>query len=106
MSAAIKLVIVPVFAACFAVFSACSSGPQPNTSNTAASQPEKGDKKKKGDKDKDADEPKASNTDQASANVTCDKSLWNHVYNPERLEVQKDCMAVTGTIAERSTDDD
>lgn len=30
----------------------------------------------------------------------------NHVYNPERLEVQKDCVPVTGTIAERSTDDD
>lgn len=66
-------------------------------------QSEKGDKKKR-DKDKDSDT--APNADTAQASAPCDKSLWDHVYNRERLEVQKDCTTVTGTITERSTDDD
>ena len=106
MSAEIKLVCVLVLASCLALLNACSSTTQTNSSNTSASQPEKGEKKKKSDKDNDTDQPKASSTNETSANFTCDKSLWDHVYNPERLEVQEDCMAVTGTIAERSTDDD
>ena len=108
MSLSVRFAIVLVCSSCLGILNACSSSPQPNTPNTAASQPEKGDKKKKGDKDSDkgSDEPKAGNPNLASTNVTCDKSLWDHVYNPERLEVEKDCMAVTGTITERSTDDD
>ena len=106
MSLTGNLAIVLILSSGLAALSACSSNTQTNASNPSASQPEKGDKKKKGDKDKDSDETKAANADQASTNVTCDKSLWDHVYNPERLEIQKDCMGVTGTIAERSTDDD
>src|SRR2546425_3380471 len=28
--------------------------------------------------------------------TSCDKSLWNHVYNPERLTVIAPCITVTG----------
>jgi len=30
----------------------------------------------------------------------CDNSLWNHVYNPERLTVKNKCIAVTGIIVD------
>jgi hypothetical protein len=36
----------------------------------------------------------------------CDQSLWNHVYNPTRLTVLKQCMTVTGTVQESNVDDD
>jgi uncharacterized protein YgiM (DUF1202 family) len=32
--------------------------------------------------------------------IECDASLWNHVYNPQRLIVKHQCIAVTGTIAD------
>ena len=36
----------------------------------------------------------------------CDTTLWNRVYNPERLEVYDPCVTVTGVIKERHADDD
>jgi hypothetical protein len=36
----------------------------------------------------------------------CDASLWNHVYNPKRLQRVKACLTVTGVITESSADDD
>lgn len=30
----------------------------------------------------------------------CDASLWNHVYHPQRLIVNQQCIAVTGTIVD------
>ncbi len=30
----------------------------------------------------------------------CDESLWNHVYNPQRLIVKQQCISVTGTIVD------
>jgi hypothetical protein len=30
----------------------------------------------------------------------CDPSLWNHVYNPQRLIVKQQCIAVTGTFVD------
>lgn len=30
----------------------------------------------------------------------CDASLWQHVYNPQRLVVKQDCVSVTGTIVD------
>ena len=32
----------------------------------------------------------------------CDDSLWDHVYNPQRLIVKQKCLAVTGTIVDAS----
>lgn len=32
--------------------------------------------------------------------MTCDASLWQHVYNPNRLEVHRNCVSVTGTIVD------
>ena len=104
MSAEVRVVVV-ILASCLTVFiNACSNSPQPNTSNTLATQPEKGEKTRKGDKDN--DQPKTANTDETSANVACDKALWDRVYNPDRLEVQAECKTVTGTITERNADDD
>ncbi len=36
----------------------------------------------------------------------CDASLWNHVYNPKRLNQLAPCLAVTGVITESSADAD
>ena len=30
--------------------------------------------------------------------VSCDESLWNHVYNPQRLHRIEDCKTVSGTV--------
>jgi hypothetical protein len=30
----------------------------------------------------------------------CDDTLWDHVYNPQRLIVKQQCIAVTGTIVD------
>ena len=30
----------------------------------------------------------------------CDQSLWNHIYNPGRLQVLNPCISVTGTVDE------
>ena len=31
---------------------------------------------------------------------TCDQTLWQHVYNPQRLVVKQQCISVTGTIVD------
>ena len=36
----------------------------------------------------------------------CDASLWNHVYDPTRLQKLKDCITVNGTVEESNADDD
>ena len=36
----------------------------------------------------------------------CDASLWDHVYNPSRLQKLAPCIAVTGIIEESAADDD
>ncbi|MDP9202965.1 MAG: hypothetical protein M3P26_13695 [Gemmatimonadota bacterium] len=36
----------------------------------------------------------------------CDASLWNHVYNPKRLNQLAPCLTVTGIITESSIDAD
>ena len=45
--------------------------------------------------------PSTSGGSQGSTAATeCDASLWSHVYNPQRLIVKQQCIAVTGTIAD------
>lgn len=39
-------------------------------------------------------------TPQPATSAQCDASLWTHVYNPQRLIVKQQCMAVTGTIVD------
>jgi hypothetical protein len=34
----------------------------------------------------------------APSTTGCDQSLWNHVYNPSRLQIINPCITVTGTI--------
>jgi len=36
----------------------------------------------------------------AATGAQCDTNLWNHVYHPQRLIVQKQCTEVTGTIVD------
>jgi uncharacterized protein YraI len=42
--------------------------------------------------------PTASTTPGPAAQ--CDGSLWNHVYNPQRLIVKQQCISATGTIVD------
>jgi hypothetical protein len=35
-----------------------------------------------------------------SAATGCDATLWDHVYNPQRLTVKQKCISVTGTIVD------
>ncbi|MBV9217569.1 MAG: hypothetical protein JO053_15485 [Acidobacteria bacterium] len=84
----------------------CSSGPLPGPDHggNANTLSEKGDKDKK---KKTGQEP--DNANAATANSlrgACNASLWDRVYERERLEVKDECMTVTGTIAERNADDD
>src|SRR5947208_1234839 len=65
------------------------------------------DKDKKKDKGKDDEDEKGSATGTAPPAIgQCNKDLWQKVYNAERLTVKADCTTVTGTIAERSADQD
>jgi hypothetical protein len=36
----------------------------------------------------------------------CDTTLWQHVYNPDRLEVVDSCLTVTGVIEETKAEGD
>ena len=36
----------------------------------------------------------------------CDASLWNHVYDPTRLQQLTPCVSVSGTVQESAPDDD
>jgi hypothetical protein len=36
----------------------------------------------------------------------CDASLWNHVYNPTRLQQLSPCVSATGVVSESLVDDD
>jgi uncharacterized protein YgiM (DUF1202 family) len=35
-----------------------------------------------------------------SSTTGCDDTLWDHVYNPQRLIVKQKCISVTGTIVD------
>jgi hypothetical protein len=53
--------------------------------------------------------PAASNGQTPSTDASqCDKALWDHVYDPTRLEVVEDCKTATGVIDEldENTDGD
>jgi carboxypeptidase family protein len=39
-------------------------------------------------------------------NPQCDASLWNHLYDPTRLKVNRTCQTVTGVIATQHSSDD
>jgi hypothetical protein len=42
-----------------------------------------------------------STTPSTSGNAAqCDDSLWDHIYNPQRLIVKQKCIAVTGTLVD------
>lgn len=42
-----------------------------------------------------------STTPSASGNAAqCDDTLWDHVYNPQRLTVKQKCIAVSGTLVD------
>lgn len=43
-------------------------------------------------------EPTTESAATFSTAAACDASLWDHVYNPERLAVKQKCISVTGTI--------
>lgn len=42
----------------------------------------------------------SANTGTPTSSNECDASLWDHVYNPTRLIVKQQCVAVTGTIVD------
>ena len=42
----------------------------------------------------------ATTTTTVAGSTGCDVSLWDHVYNPQRLIVKQKCVTVTGTIVD------
>ena len=47
------------------------------------------------------------NTEQSKSTDTgCDPSLWDHVYDPSRLEVRDKCKVVTGIVKELGENED
>lgn len=45
-------------------------------------------------------QPTAGSTPTTEGTAQCEDSLWDHVYNPQRLIVNQKCIAVTGTIVD------
>jgi hypothetical protein len=50
--------------------------------------------------------PTPSNTSEPASGLQCDQSLWNHVYNPQRLQVVEPCKTVTGMIESKRVEAD
>jgi hypothetical protein len=42
----------------------------------------------------------------STSNNECDQTLWNHVYNPTRLQVVDNCKSVTGIIESKRVEKD
>ena len=42
----------------------------------------------------------------ATSSDECDQSLWNHVYNPQRLQVVSPCKSVLGVIESKRVEKD
>ena len=43
---------------------------------------------------------------QSQSSADCNKKLWDHVWDPSRLDVIASCKTVTGTIIEKNADPD
>ncbi len=50
--------------------------------------------------------PVAPNQDKIPHATTCNESLWDHVYHPDRLQVIDPCITVSGIIDSISTEKD
>lgn len=50
--------------------------------------------------------PVAPNQDKIPHATTCDESLWEHVYHPDRLQVIDPCITVSGIIEDFKAEDD
>src|SRR5438876_8391535 len=50
--------------------------------------------------------PTPSSMSESTSGWPCDQSLWNHVYNPQRLEVVESCKTVTGIIESKRVEAD
>ena len=50
--------------------------------------------------------PPSANTLTSSSAGKCDQSLWNHVYNPQRLQVVDSCKSVLGVIESKRVEKD
>ena len=99
------------------VLAGCSAGTSDSKSEKKLAKQEK-KREKQEKKSKKASENNGSSADKGDqtaatggdasrfAATDCDQSLWNHVYNPSRLQKLAACVAVTGTVAESAADDD
>lgn len=99
------------------VLAACSAGISDSKSEKKFAKQEKKREKQEKKREKAAQNEGslATKGDQAAATggdvsrfaaTDCDQSLWDHVYNPSRLQKLATCVAVTGTVAESAADDD
>jgi hypothetical protein len=50
--------------------------------------------------------PTITATNTSTSGVQCDQSLWNHVYNPSRLQVVEPCKTVSGIIESKRVEAD
>ena len=50
--------------------------------------------------------PTPSNMSESASGSQCDRSLWNHVYNPQRLQVVEPCKIVTGILESKRVETD
>jgi hypothetical protein len=46
------------------------------------------------------------NAPSAGSTLACNTTLWDHVYDPGRLQIHDACRTVTGTITDQHTNDD
>lgn len=85
---------------CLAITTSCSAQKGPDKPAIAGNQPAQVANAP------DSNAAPARDAGSAGSATGCDASLWKHVYNPTRLQVLDQCMAVTGVIAESDADDD
>ncbi|MEO6190773.1 MAG: hypothetical protein ABIO44_10855 [Saprospiraceae bacterium] len=62
--------------------------------------------KKKDKEEQTTSSDQIQNVIETNTTIDCDTSLWNYVYNPERLEIIEKCKIVTGIIEESSSNED
>ena len=95
---------------------ACSGGGADRHAEKKARKEEKKlAKEEKRKAEEGAGDGKSANTSKSGASTAdasqfaatgCDASLWNHVYDPTRLQQLTPCVSVSGTVQESAPDDD
>ena len=103
---------------CESVASSTPRSPSPSSSEDNEGRTSNGDlstaTRSHSENDNDNDNPSLPSTTAATSTTSvssssgeqCDQSLWNHVYNPSRLQVVESCKTISGIIESKRAEAD